>query len=286
MKSSGYFIFLALLIALSNIVVCTCTNQNKPKNLTETNTGLQPDSVMYIITTPPCSLQLDPFYKQYVNVNGIAIVCSRKVPKIAVYKACNIVNYMTNCLPQVVLSEMSRRQARLGIMARYEGTTDIPEHRFLAADTALNWDVRARGLGGDTILPLTTCAEENLLCLLSDKYHAEDITIHEFAHAIHIIGIEPVDTTINTRLQNALNAALAQGKWLNTYAGSNIYEYWAEGVQSWFNVNAFVPAADGTHSPINTRDKLKNYDPGLYNIISQYFPETTDIISCHSVPFD
>ena len=66
-------------------------------------------------------------------------------------------------------------------MARYEGTTDVPEHAHLAKDTTLNWDLRARGLGGDLELPLTSCAEENLLCYQIDKYHAEDILIHEFA---------------------------------------------------------------------------------------------------------
>ena len=124
-------------------------------------------------------------------------------------------------------------------------------------------------------------------CLnVSDKYHAEDITIHEFAHAIHLIGILPVDTNINMRLQKSLDDALKKGKWKNTYAGSDLYEYWAEGVQSWFNVNTDVAVADGTHSPINLRKELKEYDPQLYAIIKDYFPEVTEEISCHSVSFE
>jgi len=244
------------------------------------------DSIKWKITTPPDSLKLDKFYKQYVLVNGIPVVCSHKVPKAAIYKACNIVDYMTRLLPKKILASMVKYHARLGIMAKYEGTTDIPEHTYLANDTTLNWDMRERGLGGDTISPLTTCAEENLLCYVSDKYHAEDITIHEFSHAIHLIGIEPVDTTIDSRLQKALEQAKKEGKWANTYAGTNIYEYWAEGVQTWFNVNTDVPVADGTHSPINLRKELKTYDPGLYSILKDYFPEVTDEISCHSVPFE
>lgn len=135
----------------------------------------------YKITSPPKELKLDSFYKKYSNVNGIHIVSSNRVPDSAFVKACEIIDFMTNGLPEEVLSQMAKVNTRVGIMARYEGTTDIPEHAQLANDTTLNWDVRARGLGGTLRNPLTTCAEENLLCYQIDKYHAEDILIHEFA---------------------------------------------------------------------------------------------------------
>ncbi len=276
--------FFALASILITLAACSSADKN---SLAETSQNVSriDDSTKWSITAPPDSLQLDSFYKQYVLVNGIPVICSQKVTHKAIYRACNIVDFMTTLLPENVLSEMVKRNARLGIMARYEGTTDIPEHRYLAADTTLNWDVRARGLGGDTLLPLSTCAEENLLGLVIDKYHAEDITIHEFAHAIHIIGIAPIQPDFNTRLQKALDEATDKGKWVNTYASTNIYEYWAEGVQSWFNVNAEVLEPDGKNSPINTRAELKNYDPELYSILSEFFPEVNEQISYHSVPF-
>jgi hypothetical protein len=238
-----------------------------------------------VITAPPAALNLDPFYKKYIDANGIPIISSWRVPNRAILQARSIVVYMTSILPKPVLDKMKEAKLRVGVMGRYEGTTDIPEHHHLVNDTSLNWDLRARGLGGDLELPLTTCAEENLLCYQIDKYHAEDILIHEFAHSIHLVGIIQVDTTINTRLQKALNAAKAVGKWKDTYAATDIYEYFAEGVQDWFNVNAEVPVPDGKHCYVNTRDELKEYDSTLYSIIKEYFPETTDCISCHSIPF-
>ena len=170
---------------------------------------------------------------------------------------------------------------RVGVMARYEGTTDIPEHAHLARDTSLNWDLRARGLVGTKWLPLTTCAEENILGYQIDKYHAEDILVHEFAHSIHLIGILTVYPDFNERLKKAYDAALAAGKWKDTYAATNIEEYWAEGVQDWFNVNAEVPKPDGKHNQVNTRKELKAYDRGLYDILSEFFPATNEQISCH-----
>lgn len=236
----------------------------------------------YEITTPPKELNLDPFYKKYVNVNGIHIISSHKVPDEAIIAACRTIDFMTNGLPAEVLDQMVKINTRVGIMARYEGTTDIPEHAHLANDTTLNWDVRARGLGGSLKNPLTTCAEENLLCYQIDKYHAEDILIHEFAHTIHGVGILPLDSTFNSLLQEKLDHAIASGKYDNTYAATNIWEYWAEGIQNWFNVNAEVEVPDGKHNWVNTRDDMKKYDPELYEVIGQYFSEFEGNPSCHS----
>lgn len=233
------------------------------------------------ITSPPKELGLDPFYKKYVNANGIHIVSSWRVPDSAFVAAYKTVTSITSVLPKEVMESLISRGTRIGIMARYEGTTDIPEHRHLVNDTTINWDLRARGLGGTMRHPFSTCAEENILAYQIDKYHAEDILIHEFAHTIHGAGIHPIDKTFEKRLQKALDKAIAEGKWNNTYAQTNIAEYWAEGVQNWFNVNAEVPAPDGKHGMINTREELKRYDIRLYKILSEYFPEIDEQISKH-----
>lgn len=233
------------------------------------------------IKEPPKNLNLDPFYKKYARANGIHIMSSNKVPDAAIYAAYKTIKFMTDSLSSDVLESMICRDTRVAIMARYEGTTDIPEHAHLANDTTLNWDVRARGLGGSKELPLTTCAEENLLCYQIDKYHAEDILIHEFAHTIHAVGIIPIDTTFNRLLQKQMDAVIAQGKYMDTYAITNVMEYFAEGVQTWFNVNAEVPEPDGKHNHVNTRMELKEYDPGLYRILNTFFPESDECPSCH-----
>lgn len=234
------------------------------------------------ISTPPPALKLDTFYKKYLDANGIPVISSKKVPDKALYKAWEIIMFMTNDLPSEVLKNMQKEGLRVGVMARYEGTTDIPEHAYLADDTTLNWDVRARGLGGDLELPLTTCAEENLLCYQIDKYHAEDILIHEFAHSIHFVGIVPLHPEFNAMLKKLMDSAIKAGKYVNTYAKTDIYEYWAEGVQNWFNVNAEVETSDGKHNWVNTREDMKKYDPELYKVISQYFSEFEVSPSCHA----
>ena len=234
-----------------------------------------------VVTTPPDSLHLDPFYKKYVDVNGIPLISSHRVPDSAIVAAHRTLYAMTSMLPKVVLDSMVNRGTRVAIMARYEGTTDIPEHRDLANDTTLNWDLRARGLGGDQNLPLTSCAEENVLAYQIDKYHAEDILIHEFAHSIHLIGLMLAVKDFDSRLKQCYENAKMRGILDATYRITDKEEYFAEAVQDWFNVNAEMDHADGKHNWCNTREELQEYDPDLYSLLAEYFPKTNLQISKH-----
>ena len=234
-----------------------------------------------VITTPPDSLGLDPWYKKYVDVNGIPLCSSWRCPDSALVAGHNTLWAMTSMLSDDVMNALRKAGTRVTMMARYEGTTDVPEHAYLAADTTLNWDLRARGLGGELEFPLTSCAEENVLAYQIDKYHAEDILIHEFAHSIHLVGIVQVNPDINDRLEALLANAKEKDLWWNTYRLTDIAEYWAEGVQDWFNVNAEMDHPDGKHNYVNTRDELKERDPGLWQLLSEYFPATDQQISKH-----
>ena len=50
------------------------------------------------------------------------------------------------------------------------------------------------------------------------------------------------------------------------YAGKNKAEYFAEGVQCWFDTNRTM---DHDHNHIHTRDQLKAYDPGLAKLCDE-----------------
>lgn len=234
-----------------------------------------------IVTSVPDSLGLDSFYVKYVDVNGLPLISSWRVPDSAFVAAHRTLYAMTCMLKPEVLDAMIRAKARVAIMARYEGTTDLPEHHYLINDTSLNWDLRARGLGGTIEEPLTSCAEENVLAYQIDKYHAEDILIHEFAHAIHCIGLMIAEPEFDGRLKQLYENAKASGILDGTYRITDHMEYFAEAVQDWFNVNAEMPHTDGKHNWCNTREELRDYDPDLYNLLAEYFPETDMQISKH-----
>ncbi len=147
--------------ALALLTACKDNGGNAPKEETL-------EVPQCVVTAPPDSLNLDKFYKKYVDVNGLPLISSWRVPDSAFVAAHRTLYAMTSMLDPQVLQAMKKAGARIAIMARYEGTTDIPEHHYLVNDTALNWDLRARGLGGTTDEPLTSCAEENVLAYQID----------------------------------------------------------------------------------------------------------------------
>lgn len=231
------------------------------------------------ITAVPLTLGLDPFYRKYTDANGIPVISSSKVREEALLRARSIVIAMMAKRDDVRI-KMLEYKARVGIIGATEVTTDMPEYAFLRDDPNTDWDERSRGLGGTIWVPLTTGAEENILCLALDRYKAEDILIHEFAHAIHGMGIRFVESDFETRLSAIYANAINSGKWQNTYAATNFSEYWAEGVQCWYNVNAQNSPSDGIHNHVNTRSELLQYDPDLYNLINEFLPSALTG-SCH-----
>lgn len=261
------------------LLLAACQNTSKPEADAADEEAL--DIPECVVTTPPDSLKLDKFYVKYVDVNGLPLISSWRVPDSAFVAAHRTLYAMTSMLPKAVLDSMVNYGTRIAIMGRYEGTTDIPEHHHLVNDTALNWDLRARGLGGDLELPLTSCAEENVLAYQIDKYHAEDILIHEFAHSIHLIGLMLAVPDFDSRLKQCYENAKANGILAGTYRETDKEEYFAEAVQDWFNVNAEMPHTDGKHNWCNTREELEVFDPDLYNLLSEYFPKTKLQISKH-----
>ena len=113
-----------------------------------------------------------------------------------------------------------------------------------------------------------SCAEENLLCYDGDPYQGENIMIHEFAHAVHLMGVNSVDATFDDRLAAAYKNAMAAGRWKGTYGTTNKEEYFAEGVQSWFHCNR---CGTHEHNDVGTRAEVKAYDPELARLIAEVF---------------
>ena len=228
---------------------------------------------------PPDQDGVPAFYTQRISAGGFPIVASTKVNPFALKEATYLVNLML-AKRSDVRSAMIRSGARLCILAHNEFTTDQPEFarlgerptkRFPGLSGKDYWDARARGLGGSEKDPFCSCAEENLLGYPGDPYAAECILIHELAHNIHLRGMVNVDPTFDRRLTATYDAAMAAGLWKGKYASVNHHEYFAEGVQSWFDNNR---ENDHDHNHVNTREELVEYDPRLADICREVFGDT------------
>jgi hypothetical protein len=211
------------------------------------------------------ALKLDPFYKKHVSAGGLPVLSSDKVADEALLEARYLILQML-AGREDILKALINNKVRFVVMAPTEMTTDVPEQRDMKPKEY--WDKRARGLGGQ----ITSCGEENLLNLKGDRYNRENILIHEFAHAIHEIGLRTVDAKFDARLRKIYSKAMDNERWKDTYAATNHKEYWAEGVQAYFDCAA--PPAKGVHNDCNTREKLKDYDPDLFALIDDVFKES------------
>jgi hypothetical protein len=236
----------------------------------------------------PADLKVDPFYKKYVDAQGIPVLASEKVPDAALLVARDIVNSMLAMRPDIRKALIAKRW-RTGVIAEVEMTMDIPEYSRMKRPGASRDEPveqadrdyhanRSRGLGGNP----TTGAEENLLGYPGTRYWGEHIFVHEFAHAIMGGGIREVDPAMFAEIRAAYEEAMAAGKYVGLkgnkhYATTNPGEYWAEGVQWWFFSNYGECFAGNVK--VETPEEFAAYDPKLNELISRVF-------NTHQIPMD
>lgn len=224
---------------------------------------------------------VDPFYSKHVNAGGILVVASARTPDEALAAARDIVRDMLRHRPDL-RRWLVQQGYRVAAMAPDETTTDLPEQRGWTKpapdDPRLTrcerkhyaerigrltdrqyWDARARGMSG----PLTSAGAENLLAGPNDRYHGENILVHEFAHDV-LQAIRAVDPPLFAKVQAAYANALAEGRWKDEYASTTVDEYWAVGTQFWFNSGRIV-----TFDQVRVLSDadLARYDPPLAAVL-------------------
>ena len=231
---------------------------------------LIPSYLKAVIGPVPASLGVSPFYKKYVDAQGIPVISSEKVPDDALVVARDIVITMLSARPDLRKALIDRRW-RTGVIAEVEMTADIPEYANRKRPgapagepvTQLDRDYhawRSRGLGGNP----TTGAEENLLGYPGTRYFGEHIFVHEFSHAIMGGAIRTVDPAMFAEIHASYDKAMAAGKYVHpdgrkhyatTNAGESIFGVVAaEGAQS-----VTMMGLDGKERAV-ARDELKSLE--------------------------
>ena len=220
---------------------------------------------------------IDPFYAKRLDAAGIPVIASARAPKEALAAARDIVRDMLRHRPDL-RRWLVAQGYRVAVMAPDETTTDLPEQRGWTRpapdDPRLTrcerkhyaerigrltdrqyWDARARGMSG----PLTSAGAENLLAGPNDRYHGENILVHEFAHDV-LHAIRAVDPPLYAAIETAYARALAEVRWKVEYASTTVDEYWAVGTQFWFN-SGRIAAFDQVR--VLSDADLSRYDPPL-----------------------
>jgi len=215
-----------------------------------------------VVTEIPQYLHLAAFFTKYCDANGIAIVSSDQVSNRALQQSWYIVMNMLS--PRPDLHEiMANHDVKFAVFSANDDISDLPYFKdvdpseaFAAAGASLNY-------------PIATNSEDNLLCWAGYQYlEGYHIAVHEFAHAIHMHGLAFLDLDFDARLEQVYQKAMDAGLWYATYASTNHFEYWAEGVGIYFNAIYEPEVFDHW---VNTRSELQEYDPDLYTLIDNVF---------------
>lgn len=229
----------------------------------ESSSGCMPGNKLYRgecipnIRLPMTSDGLDPYYKKLIHIDGAQVASNEKVADEALSEAAFWLRKMTYLHPEYI-AEWKRLRIKLAVVSRSETVVSVPEYRGLK-------DIGARGGGATEYYNATTTDEANLMCAAEGggygSWGPDKIMIHELAHSIHL-AIKYANPPLHRKIADTFAKPSVKALWVNTYANTNVNEYFAEISQSWFGANRRGPAGgNGTHNDLSSRGDLLARDP-------------------------
>ncbi len=83
------------------------------------------------------------------------------------------------------------------------------------------------------------------------------------------LRVKRMDVEFDHKLQKCYDDAIGKGLWKGTTAARDPREYWAAGVEAYFDAAGEGQAPNGADRPITTREALHTYDPDLYELVDE-----------------
>ena len=207
------------------------------------------------------------WYAKYVDADGIPVLGSAQVSDAALLKARANAIVLMRTAPRSVAATLRSQRNRIVILGLSETVRDIPEYAaaFPSSDAdAGYWG----GFGATKSLPITSGTEDNLL----RNRNLENVFIHEFGHTIAELGLAVSDPEFQSQLQSHSTGHAKRACGTAPMRHPARRKYWAEGVQSYFDVNREGPSGgDGVHNGVNTRSELEGYDRALFNLLNRVY---------------
>ena len=238
------------------------------------------------VIAPPPQLRIDPYYSKFTCAREFTVLGSKRVSDAALLRANDTIRKMF-AYRHDILKAMIAEGARLVVLGRGEQLSDLPEYKSAESQDEFN-DVRY--LDYTPKRRLMVVPEENVLCLAGEPFAGKCMVVSVFAkglyHAACLRPVDPdferrrgkqqyelrvkrLDIEFDRRLQKCHEEAMSKGLWKGTAAARNCVEYWAAGVEAYFDAvgDALPPIrADG---PITNREALKAYDASLFALVEE-----------------
>jgi hypothetical protein len=260
-----------------------------PVSTTTTSSTLPPETTTTTLALPDNNCQVAPTpavegYTQGCLVLDIEVLAGEDVDPTAIDALADRTYQMLVNRPEYA-EAIAAFPIGIRVIGSSQSIMDLPEfEEIYFHHPGIDWRFLGRSFPGTEIIPFAAGAEENLLCSNEDRYEGEDNFMRDFAITIRRFAMDAVDESTSAAIDQAYAVAIAEGKWKNTLAEINSEQYWAEGVQSFFDANLEDNAEDrepiSSHNHVNTRDELRTYDRALYQIAISVFGDTAWRPSC------
>ena len=248
-----------------------------------TTTTVPPDTTTTTAPPPENECVVSPNstvdgYTQGCTVLGLEVLAAEQVDPEAIDGLADRVYNMLVNRPAYAPS-IAAYPIGIRVIGASQRIMDLPEFEDIYFHhPGIDWRFLGRSFPGTDEIPFAAGAEENLLCSTEDRYQGEDNFLRDFAITIRRFAMNVIDESTSTAIEQAYAVAIAEGKYQNTLAEINSEQYWAEGVQSFFDANLEDNAEDrepiSSHNHVNTRAELRDYDRALYEIAVSVFGDT------------
>jgi hypothetical protein len=238
------------------------------------------------VVPPPVRLKVDPYYTKFTYAREFPVLGSNRVSDEAMLRANDTVRKMF-AYRHDILKALIADGARLVVLGRDESLGDLPEFRDSAKTPGAD---RVRYLDYTPTLKLLVVPEENVLGLATDRFAGKGLVVGAFARAVYrVTGTRPedpdfakrrqkqqyelrvkrLDVTFDRRLQGLHDDAKAKGLWRGSAATRDREEYWVAGVEAYFDATGAGPPPSDAERPIDRREALEAFDPGLYALVRE-----------------
>jgi hypothetical protein len=238
------------------------------------------------VIAPPGHLKIDGYYTKLTLAREFTVLGSKRVSDEALLTANETIRKMF-AYRHDILKAMIADGARLVVLGRQERLSDLPEFHDAGNQAALD---QVRYLDYTPSLKLMVVSEADVLHLPHAPFAGKDMVVSVFAKGLYqVTGSRPVqpgfdkqrnkqqyelrvkrlDIDFDRRLLKTYEDACASGLWRGTTATRDRVEYWAAGVQAYFDATGAGQPPHGADRPIATREALRSYDPALYALVDE-----------------
>lgn len=238
------------------------------------------------VMPPPARFKVDSYYTKFTWAREFVVVGSKHVSDAALLKANDTIRKMF-AYRHDILKALINDGAKLVVLGRQEKLADLPEFKKTTNKSDID---EVRYLEYTPALKLMVVPEENVLCDADEPFAGKGMVVSLFAKGVYQVTsqrpvdpdfdkrrekqqyelrVKRLDIEFDNRLKKLYDEAKAKGLWRGTPAMRDRCEYWAAGVEAYFDAAGPGFPPNLADRPIRTREVLKVYDAELYALVDE-----------------